>query len=64
MSLLVEHPGKEGDEEEDLGVLETERRREKTLRGSDFGWSEEAVDCQVSALALAMATDAAREADR
>jgi len=50
--------------EEEERALEIERRREKTLRGSEVGRKEDAVRCQASALALAMATEAAREAER
>lgn len=64
-SLSERHPGKEGSEaDEDLGAPAMERRREKTFRGWVRGWREDAVRCHAAALALAMAEEAAREAER
>ena len=55
--------GKLGEEKDEEGEPATERRREYTDLGLDFGEREEQVVCHVSALALAITDEARREAE-
>ena len=62
-SLGEEQLGKLEEEEDEEGEPAIERRRECTDLGLDVGEREEQVVCHASAMALAMADEARREAE-